>query len=70
MSPQTKSNKYKIRISFLNKRFCFNSSIKVKGALVGLRRFLATENPLKTIKSAFYFTLKALFVLKIFKFLF
>ena len=42
----------------------------VKGALQGLRQFLITENPLKMIlKNAFYFTLKALFVLKIFKFL-
>ena len=41
----------------------------LKGALSGLRRFLATENPLKMMNSAFYFTSKALFVLKIFKFL-
>ena len=40
-----------------------------KGALWGLRQFLATESPLKMMKNAFYFTLKALFVLKIFKFL-
>ena len=40
-----------------------------KGALSGLRQFLATESPLKTMKYAFYFTSKALFVLKIFKFL-
>ena len=33
--------------------------INIKGSLSGLRQFLATE--------AFYFTLKALFVLKIFK---
>ena len=39
-----------------------------KGGLSGLRRFLATENSLKMIKNAFYFTLKALLVLKIFKF--
>ena len=32
-------------------------------------QFLATENSLKVMKNAFYFTLKALFVLKIFKFL-
>ena len=38
-----------------------------KGALSGLRQFLATESPLKMMKNAFYFTLKALFVLKIFK---
>ena len=34
-----------------------------------LRQFLANESPLKMIKNAFYFTSKALFVLKIFKFL-
>ena len=31
-----------------------------KGALSGLRRFLATESPLKMIKNTFYFTSKAL----------
>ena len=41
----------------------------IKGALSGLRQFLVTENPLKLIKNAYYFTLKALFVLKIFEFL-
>ena len=40
-----------------------------KGALSGLRQFLATGSRLKVMKNAFYFTLKALFVLKIFKFL-
>ena len=30
---------------------------------------MGTENPLKTVKNGFYFTLKPLFVLKIFKFL-
>ena len=38
-----------------------------KGALSGLRQFLATESLLKMMKNAFYFTSKALFVLKIFK---
>ena len=47
--------------------FLFN--IISKGALSGLRQFLATESPLKMMKNAFYFTLKALFVLKIFTFL-
>ena len=42
----------------------------LKGALSGLRQFLATESSLKVMKNAFYFRLKALFVLKIFKFLF
>ena len=37
--------------------------------LQGLRQFLATESPLKMMKNTFYFTLKALFVLKIIKFL-
>ena len=40
-----------------------------KIALSGLRQFLTTESPLKMMKSAFYFTSKALSVLKIFKFL-
>ena len=41
----------------------------VKGALSGLRQFLASESPLKVMKNGFYFTSKALFVLKISKFL-
>ena len=40
-----------------------------KGALSGLVQFLPTENPLKMMKNAFYFTLKALFILEISKFL-
>ena len=39
----------------------------VKGALSGLRQFLAAGSPLKMMKNAFYFTSKAPFVLKIFK---
>ena len=42
----------------------------IKGALSGLKQFLSNENPLKMMKNAFYFILKALFVLKIFQFLF
>ena len=41
----------------------------LKGALSGLRQFLANESPLKMIKNAFYFTLKAPFILKTFKLL-
>ena len=41
----------------------------IKGALLGLIQVLITENPLKMMKNAFYFSLKALFVFKIFKFL-
>ena len=50
-----------VAIDFLETEF--------KGALSGQRQLLATESPLKMIKNAFYFTSKALFVLKIFKFL-
>ena len=38
-----------------------------KDALSGLRQFLANESSLNMMKNAFYFTLKALFVLKLFK---
>ena len=40
-----------------------------KGALSGLTQVFATENSLKIMKNGFCFTLKAFFVLKIFKFL-
>ena len=43
-------------------------SSALKGALSGLRQFLATENSLKMMKNVFYFTSKSLFVLKIFNF--
>ena len=46
-----------------NKCVCF------KGALSGVRQFLANESPSKMMKNAFYFTIKTLFVLKVFKFL-
>ena len=39
-----------------------------KVALSGLGQFLAFENPLKMMKNAFYFTLKARFVLNILNF--
>ena len=39
-----------------------------KGALLGLTQFLATESPLKMMKNAFYFILKAFFVLRYSKF--
>ena len=47
------------------KKFTFTY---LKGALLGLRQFLATESPLKVMKNAFNLTSKALFILKIFKF--
>ena len=40
-----------------------------KGKLSGLRQFLATKSTFKMMKNAFYFTSKALIILKIFKFL-
>ena len=47
----------------------FRKESRVKDALSGLKQFLANESPLKMIKNAYYFTLKALFVLEIFTFL-
>ena len=41
----------------------------IKVALSSLRILLAAESPLKMMKNAFYFVSKALFALKIFKFL-
>ena len=41
----------------------------LKCALSGLRQFLATERPFKMMKNTFYFTLKGLFIPKMFKFL-
>ena len=52
---------WKIEISYPN--------LIVKGALSDLRPFLAIESPLKMMKNAFYFTLKARFFFKIFNFL-
>ena len=45
------------------------TSFDIKDTLSGLRQFLATKSPLKTMKNAFYFVLKPLFVLKILRFL-
>ena len=47
----------------------YDKVCKFKGTLSGLRQFLAIKSQLKMMKNAFYFTSKALFVLKIFKFL-
>ena len=40
-----------------------------KGALSGLRQFLVIKSPLKMMKNTFYFSSKALFILKIFNLL-
>ena len=42
-------------------------SRRIKGVLSGQTQFLATERPLKNMKNAFYFTSKALSVLKLLK---
>ena len=42
---------------------------KCKGPFMGLRKFLKTGGLLKVTKNAFHLKLKALFLLKIFKFL-
>ena len=42
---------------------------QVKDALSGLKQYLATDHPLKVMNNTFYFTLKALFVLKACNFL-
>ena len=57
----------KLSANFLSENRYINYFFK--GALSGLILFLAIEGPLKMMKNAFYFTLKAHFVLKIFKFL-
>ena len=53
---------------FQHKAVIYYICYLVKGAPSGLKQFLATENTLKMMKNAFYLILKALFVLKIFKF--
>ena len=45
-----------------------NGPLVLKGTLSALRQFLANKSPLKVMKNAFYFTLTALLLLKIFKF--
>ena len=46
-------------------KFYFYEPLPFKGALSGLRQFLATGSPIKIMKNG-YFTLKTLFVLKTF----
>ena len=43
----------------------FREPHHAQDALSGVRQFLAIESPLKLMNNAFYFTLKALFVLTI-----
>ena len=55
--------------TFLFLKFLINVCAILKGALSGLRQFLATESTFKMMKNGFYFISKALFVLNILKFL-
>ena len=50
--------------------FSFFYLFFLTGTFSGLRQFWATKSPLKMMKNDFSFTLKALFVLKISKFLY
>ena len=43
--------------------------VVLKGTLSSLRQFVTIEYPLKVMKNAFYFMLKALFVIEILTFL-
>ena len=52
---------------FIIKKYVKFSFFFFKGPLPGLRQCLATKNFLKMMENTFYFTLKALFVLKMFK---
>ena len=61
---------YNIFHNFYLSSFLFFPNIYLfKGGLSGLTQFFATESSLKMMRNAFYFTSKAIFVLKIFTFL-
>ena len=51
-------------------KFSWNEGIDTcfKSTLSGLRQYLANKSSLKMMKNAFYFTFKAVFILKIFTF--
>ena len=52
----------------INKTFTIRNSRVLKGVLSDQTQLLATESPLKMMENPFYFTLKALLVLSLFKF--
>ena len=60
-------NSVKIQFNLLNIKYCLEN-IENKSRKYCLAFFI--ENHLKLMKNIFYFTLKAYFVLKIFKFLY
>ena len=41
-------------LNFVLKGLLLSFTSNVKGALLGLRKFLATENPLRVMKNAFF----------------
>ena len=41
----------------------------IKGLLLGLRQFVTAESPLKMMKNAFHFMLRAILVTEMFRFL-
>ena len=53
----------------IKKHYALLINGQFKDALSGLRQLSETESPLNMTKNALYFTSKALFILKIFKFL-
>ena len=55
------------KVSLISQSFVYLIVI-FRGALSGLRQFLAIENLLKIMKNVIYFTSKAFFILKILKF--
>ena len=62
----------KLKSKFVGKETLFvrqqkNHSMYIKGPFSGLRQFLTNVSPLKLLKNAFYFILKAIFVLEVFK---
>ena len=59
--------RFRQKNGFLIKKRVSQAKLHIKGALSGLRQFLAAESALKMMKNA-YFISKAVFVLKIFKF--
>ena len=57
------------KLSLMPKQFLVSWKVQLKVALSGMRQFFVTEIPLKMKKNTFYFILKALFILKMFKFI-
>ena len=49
--------------------YCSKKVPELLKAYYQVRQFSVAESPLKIVKNAFYFTSKALFILKIFEFL-